>query len=78
MTWVIDVDIRQALKREPTTNHFPPECIYIPTGIRDWLLAWAHTAVVVGHLGIYHTTQSISEKYWWPTLAQDVTHYVNF
>lgn len=75
--WDVDVDICQALEREPAHDTCPPECTYVPTGIRDWLLTWEHTAVVTGHLGITRTIQSISGKYWWPTLVQDVTRYVN-
>jgi hypothetical protein len=63
--WDVDVNICQALEREPAPATCPPECTYIPTGIKDRLWTWAHTAVVTGHAGITHTIQSISGKYWW-------------
>ncbi|XP_045543426.1 uncharacterized protein isoform X1 [Salmo salar] len=77
VVWIVFVDIRQALERDPAPTNCPPERIYVPMAIRDQLLNWAHTAVVAGHPGIPRPTQSISEKYWWPTLAQDITRYVN-
>ena len=58
--WDVDVDIRQALERELAPATCPPECTYVPTGIRNRLLTWAHTTVVAGHPS---TIQSISEKY---------------
>lgn len=76
VVWDVDVEIRQALEREPTPLNCPPGHTYVPKGIRDWLLTWAHPAVVAGHPGISCTIHSIAEKYWWPTLAQDVTRYV--
>jgi hypothetical protein len=32
MFWDIDVDIHQALEKEPTPAIYPPEHIYIPMG----------------------------------------------
>ncbi|XP_038834959.1 transmembrane protein 178A isoform X2 [Salvelinus namaycush] len=51
VVWDVDVDIRQALEREPAPWNCPPARIYVPTGIKDLLLTWAHTAVVVGYPG---------------------------
>ena len=64
VVWDVNVDIRQALKRERAPTTCPPERIYIPTGIRERLLTWAHIAVVAGHPGITHTVQYPSEKSW--------------
>ena len=76
MVWNVEVDFRQAMETEPTPTNCPPERIYIPTEIRERMLTWAHTAVA-GHPEITRTIKSLSEKYWWPTLVQDVTRYVN-
>jgi hypothetical protein len=47
-------------------------------GVRDWLVTRAHTSLIAGHPGITtRTMQSLSEKFWWPTLAQDIANYVN-
>ena len=66
--WKVDVDICQALQREPAPATCPLECIYVPTGVREWLLTWAHISFATGHPGITRTIQSFSEKYWWPTM----------
>lgn len=73
----VDVDIRQALGREPAPATCHPAHIYVPTGVRDRLLTGAHTSLATGHPVITRNIQSLSEKYWRPPLAQDVAHYVN-
>ncbi|KAM9497351.1 uncharacterized protein ACWYII_001254 isoform 1-T2 [Salvelinus alpinus] len=50
-----------------------------PVGVRDRLLTLAHISLTIEHPGITSTTQSLSKKYWGPTLVQDdaVSTHVN-
>ena len=74
--WNVEEEILQAQVGEPVPAKCPPGRTYVPTGVRDQLLTWAHTSVATGHPGITRTTQALSEKYWWSTLARDVSKYV--
>ncbi|XP_041740527.1 polypeptide N-acetylgalactosaminyltransferase 12-like [Coregonus clupeaformis] len=40
-----NLDIRQALEREPAPATCSPEHTYVPTEVRDRLLTWAHTSL---------------------------------
>ena len=73
--WNVDVDICQALQWEHAPATCPPERTYIPTGVRNWLLSWAHTTLASGHPDITRTIQSLFTKYWWPTFTWEVTRY---
>ncbi|CAB1328303.1 unnamed protein product [Coregonus sp. 'balchen'] len=77
VVWDVGADIRQALRTEPAPAQCPENRAYVPTGVPDRLLSWAHTAPVSGHPGIGHTITCLTEKYWWPTLAMDVRVYVS-
>jgi hypothetical protein len=72
VVWNVDVDICRALRQEPLPAHCSEGHTYVPSDVRDHLLAWAHTAPVSGHPGIARTIDCLSAKCWWPTLAQDV------
>ena len=75
--WNVDEDIRQNLVSEPSPPSCPAGLLYVPSGIRDRLLAWAHTTPMSGHPGIAGTLPGLQPKYWWQTMAQDVRRYVS-
>ena len=57
----------------PTTEG----CLYVPSDVRDRLLAWAQTSPVLGNLGIARTIDWLSAKYWWPILGHpDLRRYL--
>lgn len=51
--------------------------IVVPKEQRKQVMIEAHDIPTSGHLGIYKTYHRIVEKYYWPKLKNDVTHYVN-
>ena len=51
--------------------------LYLPQGqIRDFILQECHDTRYSGHLGIKKTQELIQRDFFWPTLHQDVTSYV--
>lgn len=72
VVWDVDADIRQALHTESAPTQYPENRAYLPTGVRERLLTWAHTVPLSGHREIGCTIACLTEKYWWPTLAWDV------
>ena len=46
----------------------------VPQEHRLFLLSSAHNDV--GHHGFYATNALLSERYWWPAMAQDIAWYI--
>ena len=64
----------------PRPSRAIPEVPYqlaIPKGeLREQLLEEYHAAPLGGHLGRKKVLQRLGEKYWWPSMSEDVTHTV--
>ena len=51
--------------------------MYLPVGeIRDLILKECHNSRYAGHLGMKKTEELVQRDFFWPTLHQDVTSYV--
>ena len=50
--------------------------LVIPAGLVQEVLSEAHDSAWSGHLGIAKTLERVKERFFWPTLASDVTAYV--
>ena len=51
--------------------------LYLPIGeIRDFILNECHDSRYAGHLGMKKTEELVQRDFFWPTLHQDVTSYV--
>ena len=51
--------------------------LYLPIGeIRDLILNECHDSRYAGHLGMKKTAELVQRDFFWPTLQQDVTSYV--
>jgi hypothetical protein len=77
VVWEVDADIERALRLEPAPPQCPAGLQYVPLGVRDQLIRWAHTLPSSGHPGVERTVRGLRGKYWWPTVAKDVRFYVS-
>ena len=51
--------------------------LYLPQGdYRDFILMECHNSRYAGHLGVKKTEELVERDFYWPTLHQDVTSYV--
>lgn len=53
-----------------------PYLIVVPMCLRDEILQACHDEPTSGHLGVTRTLARLKEKYYWPRLHSDVSHYV--
>ena len=77
MVWEVDAVIERASRSEPTPPQCPAGRKYVPLGVRDRLIRWAHMLPSSGHPGIDRTVRCLRGKYWWAILAKDVRVYVS-
>ncbi|XP_077953086.1 uncharacterized protein LOC144390462 [Gasterosteus aculeatus] len=74
--WELESVIQDALRTDPAPPDTPANRVYVPASVRPQLVQWSHTSLGSGHPGITRTTQLLSQKYWWNSLAPDVRDYV--
>uniref|UniRef100_A0AAQ4QM75 Gypsy retrotransposon integrase-like protein 1 n=5 Tax=Gasterosteus aculeatus aculeatus TaxID=481459 RepID=A0AAQ4QM75_GASAC len=74
--WDIMGQIQQALPGDPIPQGCPGNKTYVPAAVRAQLLQWMHSCPSSGHPGIQRTLALAREQFWWPSLTQDVTDYV--
>lgn len=75
--WDIMEEIHRGQQDEPPPLECPSNRQYVPQDLRQRVLQWVHTSPSSGHPGIQRTAALVRNSFWWPTLLQDVTTYVN-
>ena len=53
----------------------PADQLVLPRGCREKVLGLAHSVPFGGHLGRKKTMRRVSQRFYWPTLAQDVAEF---
>ncbi|KAK3565354.1 hypothetical protein QTP86_007128 [Hemibagrus guttatus] len=76
ITWSLDDDIRAATEEEPAPPGGPDGKAYVPTSLSLSLLDLVHASPGSGHPGRQRTLSLLKERYWWPNMAENVTHFV--
>ncbi len=74
--WVLDDQSRAATLEEPAPPGGPERRSYVPTALHLTLLDALHTSPGSGHPGIQRTLSLLWNRYWWPSMAEDVTRFV--
>jgi hypothetical protein len=49
----------------------------VPKNLRHVILAACHTSPMAGHAGIQKTYFRVVTRFWWPTMAKDITEFVS-
>lgn len=74
--WDLNNQKRAATVSEPTPLGGPEGKIYVPTTLRKDLLGSLHASPGSGHPGSQQTLTFLQAYYWWPSMARDVSLYV--
>uniref|UniRef100_A0A8C9T6V6 Gypsy retrotransposon integrase-like protein 1 n=5 Tax=Scleropages formosus TaxID=113540 RepID=A0A8C9T6V6_SCLFO len=74
--WALLDDIQAAQRQEPGPNEQPQDKEYVPSTVRSELLHWAHDGPSTGHPGVNRTLKLLAERFWWPSMRQDVRDFV--
>ncbi|KAI2646539.1 Transposon Tf2-8 polyprotein [Labeo rohita] len=69
-------EITEAQQLEPAPPKCPPERTYVPAPLRQRLLSLIHENPSAGHPGILATQELVGNKFWWPSMNQQITSFV--
>ncbi|MGL4646576.1 MAG: RNase H-like domain-containing protein, partial [Cetobacterium sp.] len=76
IVWDMDSEIHAASIQEPAPGGCPEGRVFVPTSCRGGLIQSVHEGPGTGHPGERRTVQLLQARYWWPRMAEEVTHYV--
>lgn len=68
--------VQEAQDHEPGPGNLPANCLFVPLSVRPQLLEWGHSSKVACHPGVTRTLALISQRFWWPSMKEDVQKFV--
>ncbi len=74
--WDLDEQIRLATLVEPAPLGGPEGRTYVPASLRLTLLGSLHASPGSVHPGSQRTLSLLQARYWWPSMAHDVSQYI--
>ncbi len=74
--WALDEKICIASITEPAPLGGPEVKTYVPPSLRTTLLGSLHASPGSGHPGSKRTLSLLQARYWWPSIARDVSQYI--
>ncbi|KAL0163661.1 hypothetical protein M9458_039414, partial [Cirrhinus mrigala] len=74
--WDVMAEVTEAQQLEPAPPECPPERTYVPALLRQRLLSLIHEDSSAGHPGILATQELVGNKFWWPSMNQQITSFV--
>ncbi len=73
-------DIEQSVERAGRGVEVPVECpagrLFVPEALRPEVLQWGHESRVTCHPGVRRSLAAIRQRFWWPSIGQDVRQFV--
>ncbi|KAK7926171.1 hypothetical protein WMY93_008481 [Mugilogobius chulae] len=76
VTWEIERLVKDATANVPTPAGCPPNRLFVPGNLRSQVIHWAHDSLFSCHPGIRRTCFVLRQRFWWPSLEDDVSEYV--
>ncbi|KAL0157229.1 hypothetical protein M9458_048475, partial [Cirrhinus mrigala] len=74
--WDIIAEISEAQCTDPAPPECPPGLTYVPASLRQRLLTLIHENPSAGHPGIQATRELVLNKFWWPSMSQQIITFV--
>ncbi len=74
--WDIETELELANAHTGIPPACPPGKLYVPETLREKVLKHVHALPSSGHPGITATIHLLQNRFWWSTLSQDVSRFV--
>uniref|UniRef100_A0A3B3DGY8 Gypsy retrotransposon integrase-like protein 1 n=1 Tax=Oryzias melastigma TaxID=30732 RepID=A0A3B3DGY8_ORYME len=76
MNTEIEKEVLNATAHLPTPSACPQDSLFVPDNLRSKVIQWCHASHLYCHPGVRRTLSVVQQRFWWPTLRQDVKDYV--
>uniref|UniRef100_A0A3P9KUB3 Gypsy retrotransposon integrase-like protein 1 n=1 Tax=Oryzias latipes TaxID=8090 RepID=A0A3P9KUB3_ORYLA len=73
----IEEEVMAAASNTGSPSACPTDCIFVPDTLRSKVLNWFHASRLFCHPGCKRTYALIRQRFWWPTLKEDLQEYVS-
>lgn len=76
VVWDIESQVREALQGAKVPEGCPANLLFVPKLLRSSVLQWSHSSKLTCHPGVRRTLASIRQRFWWPSIAKEVSLFV--
>uniref|UniRef100_A0A8C7Y9I5 Gypsy retrotransposon integrase-like protein 1 n=1 Tax=Oryzias sinensis TaxID=183150 RepID=A0A8C7Y9I5_9TELE len=73
----IEEEVRSATLDSQSPSACPTECLYVPDDLRARVMQWFHSSRMFCHPGQRRTYSVIRQRFWWPSMREDINEYVS-
>lgn len=72
----VEALVLEAQAQEPGPGNEPPNRLFVPLPVRSQVLDWGHSSRIACHPGAARTLALIKQRFWWPSMREDVRTFV--
>ncbi|KAL0149260.1 hypothetical protein M9458_055494, partial [Cirrhinus mrigala] len=76
LSWDVEQRVRKAVREGEGPRGCPEGLLFVPAALRPEVLRWGHESRVACHPGVRRSLAAIRQRFWWPSMAQDVRQFV--
>ncbi len=76
LSWDVERRVEKAVREGEVPRGCPEGRLFVPAALRPEVLRWGHESRVTCHPGVRRSLAAIRQRFWWPSMAQDVRQFV--
>ncbi|XP_067231400.1 uncharacterized protein brd8a isoform X2 [Chanodichthys erythropterus] len=76
LSWGIEKRVEEAVREREVPRECPEGRLFVPAGLCPEVLWWGHSSKLACHPGVRRLLSAIRQRFWWPSMAQDVRQFV--
>lgn len=74
--WEFEDQVKLTMEQTPIPSDCPPNRLFVTVVLRSAVIQWARASIVSHHPGIKGTLARAQQRFWWPTVIQDIQQYI--
>ncbi|KAI2661152.1 Transposon Tf2-6 polyprotein [Labeo rohita] len=74
--WDVEWRVEEAGQGVEVPDGCPAGRLFVPEALRPEVLQWGHESRVACHPGVRRSLAAIRQRFWWPSIGQDVRQFV--